>query len=150
MQIDFRARRQINPTEERTTAKSCHWDRLTASAAYEKRPSSCIKFDTRETKVERFIPARFVVTDIRQIAKRDPRSQPAARTFEIELVPDHLAISERLRMIRTNDARSTRNRRNACRKQDRQKNRDSHATNLGRRERSSSMHTAEEPLTRRG
>ena len=35
MQIDFRARRQINPTEERTTAKSCHWDRLTASAAYE-------------------------------------------------------------------------------------------------------------------
>src|SRR5882757_9428519 len=150
MQIDFRARRQIDPTEQRTTTRPCYWDRLAPAAIHKKRPSYCIKFDTRETKVERFIPARFVVTDIRQIAKRDPRSQLAALTFEIELVPDHLAISERLRMIRTSDARSTGNRRNARRKQDRQKNRDSHATNLGRRERSFNKHAAEEPLARRG
>src|SRR5207248_2698773 len=129
-QINFRARRQINPTAERVTAEPCHWDHLTTAAAYKKRPSRCIKFDTRETKVERFIPAWFVVAGIRQIAERDPRRQLAAGALTIELIPNHFAISERLRMIRADNARRSCKRRNAYRKKGRQKKCAAHAANL--------------------
>ena len=121
-QINFRARRQINPTAERITAEPCHGDHLTATAAHKKRPSCCIKFDTGETKVERFIPAWFVVAGVRQIAERDPRRQLAAGAF--------FAISERLRMIRADNTRRTCKRRNACSKEGRQKKCDSRAANL--------------------
>ena len=129
-QINFRARRQINPTAERITAEPCHGDHLTATAAHKKRPSCCIKFDTRETKVERFIPAWFVVASVRQMAERDPCRQLAAGALKIELIPNHFAISERLRMIRADNTRRTCKRRNACSKEGRQKKCDSHPANL--------------------
>src|SRR5215510_5413184 len=109
---------------------------------HKKCASSWIEPGTRETKVERFIPSRLGVIDIRQITECDPNCQLTARPPEIKLMRKHFAVGKGLVMIRAENARCARNRRNACSKERRQKNRDSHATNSERGERSSSTNSA--------
>jgi len=47
------------------------------------RASCGIELDAGKAKVERFVPARFVAVDIKQITERDPRRQGAARAREV-------------------------------------------------------------------
>src|SRR5207302_2681887 len=97
--------RQIDPTAEQIIAESRYGNRLASAAIHKKSMSCWIEPDTRETKVERFISARFVITDIRQITECDPRCQLTARPFEIKLMRKHFAVGKRLVMI---DRKSTR------------------------------------------
>ena len=68
-------------------------------AAPGKEDASCgIDLDTGKVKVERFICTRSIVANVRQITERDSRSQFTACAL-IELVRDHFAVRERLRVI---------------------------------------------------
>ena len=92
-----------------------------------------------EAKVEQFVPARPVAAGIRQITERNPRRQFATRLLEVELVPNHFAVRECLRVIGAGNADRARHRRSAHGEKSRQQNRDSDPTNLGRDARSSSV-----------
>src|SRR5437773_12569913 len=129
-QIHFRARRQIDPAAGQTVPKPCHRDQRTTAATGEECSQTRIESHTGKMKIERFVPAWVVVAGVRQITKRDPRHESAARGFEIELTPGYFAISERPRVIRAGDAGRTRKCRNITGKEGRQKSRDSHAANV--------------------
>src|SRR5206468_481818 len=108
--------RQINPATGRTAPKPRHRDRFTTPTTRKECPSYGIQFDTWKTKVERFVPARFVARGIRQITEGDPRLQSTALGLEIELVPNHFAVCERLRVIGARDVDRACNHRSTRRK----------------------------------
>ena len=58
---------------------------------------------SRKPKIERLVNARLPVTGIRQITERDSGSELVIGWIDIELVPDHLAIGKRARVIGTGE-----------------------------------------------
>ena len=54
---------------------------------------------SRKPKIERLVNARLPITGIRQITERDSGSERVIGWIDIQLVPDHLAISKRARVI---------------------------------------------------
>ena len=114
-------------------------DQFAMAPACKECPASGIKSNTGKPKIEGLVPAGLVVTSIMQITERDPRRQFSGRALEVELVPDHFAVRERLRMIGAGDADRTRHRGGAREKNERQQNHHSHPTNLERDAESSSI-----------
>src|SRR5438128_2750359 len=129
-QVDLCTWRQINPAASRIAPKPSDRDQFTVAPTRKKCASRGIELDARKAKVERFVPARFVVPGIRQITECDPRRKLAGGAFEVELVPNHFAVGEGLRVIGAGDADHARTRQSARREKGRQQNRDSHPTIL--------------------
>ena len=138
-QIDLRTRHQINPATDRIAPKPRDWDQFSMAPTGKECPSLGIELNTWKAKVERFVPARLIAVCIRQITERNPRRQFAMGSLEVELVLNHFAVRECLRMIGAGNADRARHCRTAHREKSRQENRDSHPTNLGRDTRSSSV-----------
>src|SRR5215471_11447812 len=99
-----------------------------APARKECSPSG-IESNTGKTKIERLVPAWFVAVGIRQVTKCNPHRQFSPAAFEIELVPNHFAIRERLRMVRAGNRDRFSNCRSARHQKSPQQDRDSHAVN---------------------
>ena len=62
-----------------------------------------IDMNSRKPKIERLVNARLPITGIRQITERDSGSERVIGWIDIQLVPDHLAISKRARVIGTGE-----------------------------------------------
>src|ERR1700682_4568704 len=87
---------------------------------------------SRKPKIERLVNARLPITGIRQITERDSGSERVIGWIDIQLVPDHLAISKRARVIRTNEHDFATAYRRHCPKNDCEQERHSHLRKLRR------------------
>src|SRR4029077_4475090 len=97
-QIDLGTTRKIDPATGRIAPKPRDRDQVTVGSSREERSSRGIESDTGKTKVEWLVRPRFVAVRIMEIAKCDPSCQFAS-VFEVQLVPNHFPVSERLCVI---------------------------------------------------